>query len=50
MTWLWAISSLLILMSIAPFIFRIAGLSNFIVDESETRLGLRRSRTRRIAQ
>lgn len=32
MVWLWVVSSVLVLMSIAPFILRIAGLSNFIVE------------------
>ncbi|AZL09811.1 MAG: hypothetical protein ACTIC1_20760 [Brevibacterium sp.] len=31
MTWLWIIASILVLMSIAPFILRAAGLSNFVV-------------------
>lgn len=32
MVWLWVVSSLLVLMSIAPFILKLAGLSNFVVD------------------
>lgn len=32
MVWLWVVASLLVLMSIAPFILRLAGLSNFVVD------------------
>lgn len=32
MAWLWVVSSLLVLMSIAPFILRITRLSNFVVD------------------
>lgn len=32
MVWLWVIASLLVLMSVAPFILRVAGLSNFVVD------------------
>lgn len=32
MAWLWVVSSILVLMSIAPFILRAAGLSNFIVE------------------
>ncbi|MGO0603846.1 MAG: hypothetical protein ACTIIH_16185 [Brevibacterium sp.] len=32
MTWLWTVASLLVLMSIAPFILKFAGLSNFVVE------------------
>lgn len=32
MVWLWVVASLLVLMSIAPYILRIAGVSNFVVD------------------
>lgn len=32
MMWLWIVASILVLMSIAPFILRAAGLSNFVVE------------------
>lgn len=32
MMWLWIVASILVLMSIAPFILKAAGLSNFIVE------------------
>ena len=32
MVWLWVVASLLVLMSIAPFLLRHAGLSNFVVE------------------
>ncbi len=32
MVWLWVVASLLVLMSVAPFILKLAGLSNFVVD------------------
>ena len=32
MVWLWSVAALLVLMSIAPFILRAAGLSNFVVE------------------
>ncbi|MCF2572906.1 hypothetical protein [Brevibacterium sp. UCMA 11754] len=32
MMWLWIVASILVLMSIAPFILKAAGLSNFVVE------------------
>ena len=32
MAWLWTVASILVLVSIAPFILKAAGLSNFVVE------------------
>lgn len=32
MMWLWIVASILVLISVAPFILKVAGLSNFVVE------------------